>query len=301
MNTLYRGRFAPSPTGPLHFGSLVAAVGSYCQAKSQGGEWLVRMEDLDPPREAPGAADDILRTLEAFHLHWDGSVLFQSQRLDAYENALHQLAASETTFPCACTRKSIEEANQKNKHNKTSLHVYPGTCRNGLATGTVARATRVKVNFETVHFHDGLQGVQEIKLERDVGDFVVKRADGLFAYHLAVVVDDAFQEISEIVRGTDLLTSTPHHLYLQRLLTLQTPQYIHLPVAVNAQGEKLSKQTHAPAINPAHAGAMLEKTLTFLGHSPDSDVINTDPETLLKWAIKNWDLDRIPRQMTISI
>ncbi len=300
MSTLYRGRFAPSPTGPLHFGSLVAAVGSYCQAKSQGGEWLVRMEDLDPPREAQGAADNILRTLEAYHLNWDGSVLYQSQRLDAYEHALNQLSTSGHTFPCACTRKSIEEANQKNNQGNSPPNIYPGTCRKGLSPGTTARATRVRVNSETLSFHDSLQGTQKINLGSDVGDFVVKRADGLFAYHLAVVVDDAFQEISEIVRGTDLLDSTPHHLYLQKLLAIQTPLYAHLPVAVNARGEKLSKQTHAPAIDIMPPGPMLEKALTFLGHSPDADVINATPETLLKWAVENWDLERIPKQMTIS-
>lgn len=304
MRKFYRGRFAPSPTGPLHFGSLIAAVGSFCQAKSQGGEWLVRMEDLDPPREVPGAADDILRTLETYHLNWDGTVLYQSQRLDAYEHALNQLSSSGHTFPCACTRKSIAtnaQSNQKKNQGGSLPNIYPGTCRNGLASGATARASRVRVNSETIHFHDGLQGTQEIQLETDVGDFVVKRADGLFAYHLAVVVDDAFQKISEIVRGTDLLDSTPHHLYLQKLLTFQTPQYVHLPVAVNAQGEKLSKQTYAPAVNTTQPGPILEKALTFLGHSPDTDVINAGPETLLKWAVRNWDLERVPKQVTISV
>jgi glutamyl-Q tRNA(Asp) synthetase len=261
------------------------------------------MEDLDPPRETPGAADDILRTLEAYHLDWDGDVLFQSQRLDAYENALNRLATKGHTFPCACTRKSITdsaESNQKKPQANAALNIYPGTCRNGLAPGATARSTRVKVTSETVSFLDGLQGTRNIQLDSEVGDFVVKRADGLFAYHLAVVVDDAFQEISEIVRGTDLLDSTPHHLYLQKLLTYKTPQYIHLPIAVNAQGEKLSKQTHAPAIDSTQPGPVLEKALTFLGHSPDADVINADPETLLSWAVKNWDLERIPKQLTIS-
>ncbi len=300
MSNFYRGRFAPSPTGPLHFGSLVAAVGSYCQAKSQGGEWLVRMEDLDPPREVPGAADDILRTLETYHLNWDGSVLYQSQRLNDYEDALNQLTANGHTFPCACTRKSIA-ANTENIQTNFALNLYPGTCRNGLAPGATARSTRVRVNSEIVTFHDELQGTREIQLDSDVGDFVVKRADGLFAYHLAVVVDDAFQKISEVVRGTDLLDSTPHHLYLQKLFTFQTPRYVHLPVAVNAQKEKLSKQTYAPAVDITQPGPILEKALIFLGHSPDTDVINAGPETLLKWAVNNWDLERVPKQLTISI
>jgi glutamyl-Q tRNA(Asp) synthetase len=301
MSMLYRGRFAPSPTGPLHFGSLVAAVGSYCRAKSQGGEWLVRMEDLDPPREAPGAADDILRTLEAYQLNWDGDVLFQSQRLDAYENALNQLASSGHTFPCACTRKSIEKTCQKKNQADSTLNIYPGTCRNGLASNAKARSTRARVNSATVSFHDALQDEQKIKLDTDVGDFVVKRADGLFAYHLAVVVDDAFQGISEIVRGTDLLNSTPHHLYLQQLLNYQIPRYVHLPIAVNAQGEKLSKQTYASAIDMAQPGIMLGKALTFLGHQPNPDVINAGPETLLSWAVKNWNLENITRKLTINI
>jgi glutamyl-Q tRNA(Asp) synthetase len=287
--------------------ALVSAVGSYCQVKSQGGKWLVRMEDLDPPREIPGAANDILRTLEAYHLNWDGAVLYQSQRLEAYEDALSQLTENGHTFPCACTRKSIStnttvitNSSQEKSQANSAPNIYPGTCRNGLASGAKARSTRIRVVSETVSFLDSLQGTRDIQLDSQVGDFMVKRADGLFAYHLAVVVDDAFQGISEIVRGTDLLDSTPHHLYLQKLLTYKTPQYIHLPIAVNARGEKLSKQTHAPAIDTAQPGVMLGKALVFLGHKPDPDVINADPETLLKWAVKNWDLERVPKQLTIS-
>jgi glutamyl-Q tRNA(Asp) synthetase len=238
--------------------------------------------------------------MDAFHLNWDGSVLYQSQRLDAYEHALNQLATNGHTFPCACTRKSIA-ASTGNIQANPALNIYPGTCRDGLAPEAKARATRVRVSSDTVNFHDGLQGSREINLESDVGDFVVKRADGLFAYHLAVVVDDAFQEISEIVRGTDLLDSTAHHIYLQELLSYQTPRYVHHPIAVNAQGGKLSKQTHAPAIDATRPGPILEKALAFLGHSPDADVINADPETLLEWAVKNWSLERIPKQLTISI
>ena len=299
MSNPYRGRFAPSPTGPLHFGSLVAAVGSYCQAKSQNGEWLVRMEDIDPPREAVGAADNILRTLEACHLMWDGPIIYQSQRHDAYEAALSLLKNQELTFPCICTRKSIAKSVQKN-----NPAIYPGTCRGGIKSDhpqTAPRALRVRVNSKTVDFNDLLQGSHHIQLASEIGDFVIKRADGPFAYHLAVVVDDAFQGISEIVRGSDLLSSTPHHIYLQRLLGFQTPRYAHLPIAVHAGGEKLSKQTHAPAVDCRQPGPMLEKALTFLGHQPDPDVVHTGPETLLGWAVENWDLKKIPHRLAIVV
>ena len=206
----YRGRFAPSPTGPLHFGSLITAVGSYLQARSQGGEWLVRMEDIDPPREQPGAADEILRALEAYHLHWDGPVLYQSERTDAYVDALDQLKNQDDSFPCSCTRASIEAARAKPNQNSASNEdtrasgIYPGICRTGLPTGTSARSIRLRVPNQFDTFTDALQGQVQTALQSDIGDFVVRRADGLFAYHLAVVVDDAEQRISEIVRGTDL-------------------------------------------------------------------------------------------------
>jgi glutamyl-Q tRNA(Asp) synthetase len=291
-----RGRFAPSPTGPLHFGSLVSAVGSYLQAKSQGGEWLVRIEDLDPPREIPGAADQILRTLEAFHLHWDGPVLYQSQRTEDYEEALNQLATAGHSFPCGCSRKTISGL-VSNPDVKTGPlgPIYPGTCRNGLPATMTARATRLRVAEKPVQFTDLVQGAMSVQLERDIGDFVIKRADGLYAYHLAVVVDDAYQGITQIVRGMDLLEATFPHLYLQELLDLATPQYAHLPIAVNQQGEKLSKQTHASPISPDQAGLMLARALSFLGLSPDTGVLYEDPETLLGWAVANWDLSRVPR------
>jgi len=278
----YRGRFAPSPTGPLHFGSLLTALGSYLAAKSRGGEWLLRMEDIDPPREMPGAADDILRTLEAHHLHWDGPVHYQSRRLAAYDQALSQLARDGHSFPCSCTRKTL-----------AGQPVYPGTCRDGLPAGTTARALRVRAGDQVIRIDDRLHGPVEAHLGREVGDFVVRRADGLHAYHLAVVVDDAEQGITEIVRGADLLDCTPPQVHLQRLLGLPTPRYCHLPIAVNSRGEKLSKQTHAPAVERHNAAANLCDALRFLGQHPDPALAHESPDTILRWALAHWDLNNI--------
>ncbi len=300
IKTTYRGRFAPSPTGPLHFGSLVAAVGSYLQARSQQGEWLVRMEDLDPPREIPGAADMILQALEAYHLFWDSPVLYQSQRQDAYNNTLAQLAADQHSFPCSCSRKSIASASHLNdKQQTTGQTIYPGTCREGLPPGTTARAIRVRAPQRIINFHDGLQGIIEAQLANTVGDFVVQRADGLTAYHLAVVVDDAFQGINEIVRGSDLLESTLPQLHLQDLLGFKQPKYIHLPIVTNSQGKKLSKQTFATAIDQENPGPSLAKALTFLGHTPEPSLAKANPAQLLEWAIENWDIDKIPKCVAI--
>ena len=285
LNRFYRGRFAPSPTGPLHFGSLVTAVGSYLQARSQSGEWLGRMEDIDPPREQAGAADEILRALEAYHLHWDGPVLYQSDRAEAYVAALDQLLNQGDSFPCSCTRSSIATAQNKTPQN-TAAGIYPGTCRNGLPAGTQARAIRLRVPDHSDIFTDALQGQVKTHLQNEVGDFVVRRADGLFAYHLAVVVDDAAQQISEIVRGTDLLSSTPPQRYLQTRLGYAHPAYCHLPIATNAQGQKLSKQTFASAIDTHKPGPTLVEALTFLGQQPDADLSNEYPESILDWAVK---------------
>jgi glutamyl-Q tRNA(Asp) synthetase len=305
----YRGRFAPSPTGPLHFGSLITAVGSFLQARSQGGEWLVRMEDIDPPREQAGAADAILHALEAYHLHWDGSVLYQSERGEAYAAALDQLQEQGDSFPCACTRSSIAAARAKIHHNTASNDddadndsttiIYPGTCRTGLPPGTTARAIRVRVPTHTDTFTDALQGQIETPLQTAVGDFVVKRADGFFAYHLAVVVDDAEQNISEIVRGTDLLSSTPPQRYLQTRLSYPHPAYCHLPIATNAQGQKLSKQTFATAIDILNPGPTLIKALAFLGQQPDASLTDASPENILDWAITHWDFQKLPQRTAI--
>jgi glutamyl-Q tRNA(Asp) synthetase len=239
----YRGRFAPSPTGPLHFGSLIAAVASYCDARAAGGEWLVRIEDVDTPRSRPGAESAIMRTLERYQFAWDGAVARQSDRSALYDGALATLAARNALYACVCSRRDLENA----PVSATGERCYPGTCRSrgvAVATGR-GHALRVAVGTESVAFTDRLQGLQRQQLATDVGDFVVRRADGLHAYQLAVVVDDAEQGITAVVRGADLLASTPRQIFLQRLLGLPTLSYLHVPVAINRGGAKLSKQTLA--------------------------------------------------------
>ncbi len=293
---VYRGRFAPSPTGPLHFGSLVAAVGSWADARARGGEWLVRMEDLDPPREVPGAADEILRTLEALGLEPDGPVIRQSERGDAYRAALDRLRDRGTLFACGCTRREIADSGLPGSDGGL---VYPGTCRNGPPPGRDARALRVRVDDAVIAFDDSLQGEVRQDLGRDVGDFVLLRADGLVAYQLAVAVDDAAQGVTDVVRGADLLDSTARQILLQRLLGLPTPRYLHLPVATNAAGEKLSKQTGAPAIDRSHPAPALVAGLRFLGQAVPEDLERATVRTVLEWAAANWDRARVPRRRAI--
>lgn len=243
----YIGRFAPSPTGPLHLGSLVAAVGSYLHARAHNGQWLVRMEDVDEPRTVRGAADGILCTLEAHALHWDGPILYQSTRKDAYQAALDTLKQSGQAFPCACSRRNLIDG------------AYPGTCRNGLPPGKTARSWRFS----------------------GAGDFILLRADGCFSYQLAVVVDDAHQGITDVVRGEDLLDSTPGQIALQKALSLPTPRYAHLPIVRNERGNKLSKQTHAPALDSSRAPQNLQTALAFLG----LNVPPTVPRDMLAQAV----------------
>jgi len=294
--THYRGRFAPSPTGPLHFGSLVAAVGSFLEARSCGGEWLVRMEDLDLPRAVPGAADDILRTLDAFGLHWDGGVMVQSARNEVYRAALAELEMLGAAYPCACTRKEIADSALSGIDGP----VYPGICRDGLPEGRAARAMRVRTDLNSVGFDDALQGRISQVLAAEVGDFVVRRADGLFAYQLAVVVDDAEQAITHVVRGADLLDSTPRQIYLQKLLSLPTPAYLHLPVAVNERGEKLSKQTLALAVSRIDPVAQLCEVLEFLNQDPPKELKGAGRDDFWKWAVAHWRADRLPAQRMLA-
>src|SRR6266705_4737127 len=291
----YRGRFAPSPTGPLHFGSLVAAVGSRLDAGTRGGKWFVRMEDLDPPREAPGAARAILRTLEAYGFEWDGKVVFQSRRGAAYSEALARLEREQAVFRCACTRREISDS----ALSLAGEPIYPGTCRGGLAPGRAARAVRVRVDNGVIAFDDALQGKIEQNLAREVGDFVVRRADGLFAYQLSVVVDDFEQGITDVVRGADLLASTPRQIHLQHLLGCATPRYLHLPVAINRNGEKLSKQTLAEPLVITHAAAQLLRALRFLGHEPPAELLAAGTADIWNWVLRNWRTDNIPRRRSI--
>jgi glutamyl-Q tRNA(Asp) synthetase len=278
----YVGRFAPSPTGPLHFGSLVAALASWLDCRSAGGQWLVRMEDLDRPRVIPGAADTILRQLEAFGLAWDGPVVCQSARLDLYQEALRKLKAG--VYHCACTRKELEDSALAIDGSR----IYPGTCRNGIAPGKTARAVRARTNNEPIRFIDRVQGAIEQSVEREAGDFVLIRADGIFAYQLAVVVDDAAQGVTDVVRGADLLDSTARQIHLQRLLGVATPRYLHTPVATNAAGEKLSKQTRAPDARPQD----MPRALEFLGLQAPAGMAEKE---LLEWSVRHWDPARVPR------
>lgn len=294
---IYRGRFAPSPSGPLHFGSLVAALGSYLDARANGGAWLVRMDDLDTPRVVPGAADDILRTLEALGLEWDGEILYQSQRDEHYRAALAELEGLGVAYPCACTRKEIADS----VLGRDGAAVYPGTCRAGLPPGRQARAVRLRVDGQTLEFSDGVQGSIRQNLAREVGDFVIRRADGLFAYQLATVVDDAAQGITHVVRGSDLLYSTPRQMVLQQLLNLPTPRYAHLPVAVNARHEKLSKQTRAAAVSTAHPVLVWRAALDFLGQALPAEAADAGLDALRRWARENWQRGRVPRTETLHV
>lgn len=294
MKRIYRGRFAPSPTGPLHFGSLVAAVGSYLDAKAHGGVWLVRMDDLDLSRTVPGAADLILRSLESLGMAWDEPVVYQSKRSAAYEAALKVLKKRKLIYPCACSRREIADSAVGGLDGP----IYSGTCRKGLLAGRAARADRVITDNTRIELKDVIQGKIVHSLERQVGDFVVKRADGYYAYQLAAVVDDAAQGITDVVRGADLLDSTTRQIYLQQLLGYTTPRYAHLPVAVNVLGEKLSKQTLAAPIDNRELLATLNAALVFLGQDTITDA---DPKKIAdfwKRAIAGWDLARVPRQRT---
>lgn len=293
----YVGRFAPSPTGPLHFGSLVAAVASFLQARAQRGQWLVRMEDLDPPREVAGAADDILRILDAYGLHWDGEVLFQSTRADFYQSHLERLLEAGQAYGCGCSRSEVGSTASAGLNGP----IYPGTCRDGLRPGRTARAIRLRTHDELIEFEDAIQGPVRQRLESEIGDFVIRRADGLFAYQLAVVLDDAAQGVTEIARGADLLSSTPRQIFLQDLLGLKTPTYMHLPIATTPNGDKLSKQSLAPPLpldEPVHH---LIDALAFLNQDPPTELSMAAIDELWAWAIENWDPHRVPRVERIPV
>ena len=287
----YRGRFAPSPSGPLHFGSLVAALGSFLESRRQGGKWLLRMEDLDTPRCSKNAADEILRTLEAFGFIWDEPVVWQSQRQEAYATALEQLKRGGSVFGCACTRRELADSSL----TADGAARYPGTCRDGLPPGKAARAWRFKVGGARIAFTDGIQGRIDCTLDTEVGDFVLLRADGIYAYQLAVVIDDAAAGITHVVRGADLLASTPRQIVLQQALGLPTPAYAHLPVALDVRGEKLSKQTLAAALDGSAAVPMLVAALAFLGQKPPPWLEQVTLNELWTWATEQWSPGQVPR------
>jgi glutamyl-Q tRNA(Asp) synthetase len=283
----YRGRFAPSPSGPLHFGSLIAAVGSFLEARARGGEWLVRIEDIDPPRERPGAADDILATLEGLGLHWDGPVLRQSTRGDAYGAALARLEAEGRVRRCHCTRAQLA-ALPANAGPSTDELFHPVECVAAPAAAPTPPALRFRVPAGTVRFLDRVHGEQSSDVAGSTGDFVLCRRDGLFAYQLAVVVDDAAQGITDVVRGSDLLGSTARQILLQRALGLPVLTYMHLPLAVDESGLKLSKSADAPGVSDAAPGLQLVAVLDFLRQAPPAGLERAPLREIWQWALANW-------------
>ncbi|MEW5682385.1 MAG: tRNA glutamyl-Q(34) synthetase GluQRS [Pseudomonadota bacterium] len=284
----YIGRFAPSPSGPLHFGSLIAAVGSYLQAKSQHGKWLVRMEDIDTPRMVAGIDSDILRTLEQFGLYWDDSVLYQSQRLARYQHVFNQLQQQKSVYGCQCSRKQISEmGGLYNSHCATLELTQPPL------------AWRLRSQGVSCHFTDLVFGQQQIDIALAKEDYIIKRRDSLFAYQLVVVVDDIDQGITEVIRGADLLQMTPRQQALCRLLGQQPPRYGHLPLAVAKPGFKLSKQNHAAAISQWPANQVMAKVLAFLGQPLPTELQQAEVAEQLSWAIAHWQLGAIPRQLEI--
>ncbi|MDX3775112.1 tRNA glutamyl-Q(34) synthetase GluQRS [Chromatiaceae bacterium AAb-1] len=288
LSSSYTGRFAPSPSGPLHFGSLIAATGSYLQARSQQGKWLLRIEDIDTPRMQPGAADDIMRTLEQFHLHWDGEVWYQSRRLERYQQIFQMLQQQQQAYGCQCSRKQIAE----------NGGIYTGHCsRLNLQRGKLAWRLRCPPTAST--FTDLVFGQQQISPQMANEDYILRRSDGLFAYQLVVVIDDLDQQVTEVIRGADLLETTPRQQALFRLLQGTPPGYGHLPLAVTRPGFKLSKQNHAAAISSKNAGPTLCQVLAFLGHPPPASLQQAPPAELLAWAIRHWDLAKVPGQMEI--
>lgn len=288
------GRFAPSPSGPLHFGSLLAALASFLEARVRLGHWQVRIEDVDTPRVVVGAADRILRTLEAYGLYWDGRISYQSQRQDHYQHALTQLRAAGWLYPCTCSRRKLAQYARMG----ASGWIYPGWCRAGACQPQRPPALRVRTQPRHICFTDRLQGALSQQLEAEVGDFILQRADGIIAYQLAVVVDDAEQGINQVVRGSDLLDSTPRQIYLQQLLRYPTPEYLHIPVGVDTKGVKLSKQTGALALDDKHPGPALTAALRFLGQPPPTELTRAPALTIIDWALTHWRSERIPIGLT---
>lgn len=289
----YTGRFAPSPTGPLHFGSLLAAVASYLQARRQGGKWLIRIEDIDPPRESPGSAKQILRTLEGYGFEWQGEASFQSANRETQDAAATSLLDGGLGYRCGCSRRDLLDERQGPLGT-----IYPGRCRDGYPGGEFA--IRVRTDDNPIEFDDALQGSQQQSLESESGDFIIVRRDGLIAYHLAVVVDDYLQGITEVVRGIDLISSTPRQIWLQRLLGYPTPGYMHIPLAVNAMGDKLSKSSQAPAIGVSEARTTLVSALRALGQNPPVDLADNALGDIWSWAGENWDPSMLRGQKTIN-
>lgn len=285
----YIGRFAPTPSGYLHFGSLVAALASYLDARAAGGKWLMRMEDLDPPREAPGAQTAILNTLETYGFEWDGELIRQSDRYDAYQDVINRWFSQGLAYACSCSRKQLEDFHG----------IYPGFCRDAGHSPDNA-AIRVRVPELEYRFEDRVQGEFRQHLGRDAGDFVIRRRDGLYAYQLAVVLDDGWQGVTDIVRGADLLDSTPRQLYLQELLGLPPPRYLHVPLITQPDGHKLGKSYRSPPLPADQATPLLVRALRALGQAPLNELSFATPREVLDWAIAHWNADLIPRLASIE-
>ena len=277
----YVGRFAPSPTGPLHFGSLAAAVASFLQARVEGGLWLLRVEDIDPPRERPGAADAILKALDRYGFEWDGEVIYQSRSRAQHDQALESLIARGLAYACGCSRRDLE-----GQPRGPLGAIYPGTCRTGCSAAETA--IRLRTNDDRIAFEDALQGKVTHHLESESGDFVIRRRDGLIAYQLAVVVDDALQGVTEVVRGIDIMDSTPRQIWLQQLLGYRTPGHMHIPVITHPSGDKLSKATGAPEVPMDAAAETLHAALVALRQQPPASLAHGSLREIWEWASENW-------------
>jgi glutamyl-Q tRNA(Asp) synthetase len=286
--TRYTGRFAPSPTGKPHLGTLIAALASYLQARTNQGAWLLRIEDVDTTRRVPGADDAILRTLDKFGFEWDEAVVWQSKRTALYQQALAQLGADGRIFPCTCSRKLLAQtaADQSG--------IYPGTCRSKQLPFPHEHAVRIRVPDRVIHFRDAVMGEYRQSLATECGDFVIRRRDGLFAYQLAVVVDDALQGVTEVVRGGDLLDSTPRQIFLQQCLHYSQPDYLHVPLILDHEGRKLSKAEGAAELDPDRPVKSIHAALCHLGQQPPADLARANLVDLWQWALENWNVGEIP-------
>ncbi len=286
----YRGRFAPSPSGPLHIGSLLTAVGSWCDARSKGGEWLLRIDDLDPPRVRKGAINSILKTLERFGLFWDRDIVYQSRRTEAYTEAMNTLKIARRTYFCTCSRKDII---RNSRFMGIDGPIYSGTCRNTTPEKKPA-ATRFRLQQDSIKFTDNLQGLIEAKAKTEVGDFVLQRADEVFSYHLANVIDDHSMGITDVIRGADLLPSTLKQICITDALKFHPTNYLHLPLVVNSRGEKLSKQNSDNPVDILAPSPTVWRILNKLNQSPPSELNGCTLADILQWAAHNWDRKLLP-------
>jgi glutamyl-Q tRNA(Asp) synthetase len=294
--TILIGRFAPSPTGPLHLGSLYTALASFLEARSQQGLWRLRIDDLDTPRNVKGSAETILKTLETFGLCWDGEVFYQSQHVDVYADIINDLQRNKLIYPCTCSRKTLTTTDRRH----ALLDIYPGTCRDYPTFPDCPYALRIKIDSRIIEFQDELQGLISHNLAVQDGDFIVKRKDLIIAYQFAVVIDDNLQQVNHIVRGFDLLEATPKQIYLQQLLGLSIPRYMHVPIIVDRRGFKLSKQTRALAVDLTTPNRVIFKLLNLLKQNPPIELQFAPVNELLSWAIKHWNPDLLKNTQVVN-